>query len=260
MSRRNGISDTPTAGNSPETPSLADPPIASFSSRQGPPAARFAGMNPSAGYPIYGNDAWADRNAVGRSAVWLTSGSCFREKQWRINKVELKTFIAPLMGLAVLIFGGGAALAASPTYCALYAKEFVKHATVDSQGPVPTDRTHDRAYHKCLNMDDEPVLPTAYFDADGEGAGEVGGPFVADENKTDIGTGDGDLGGGAMASFETGPKPATREQPTTEWVGVGLPAGSPELRAWCEEHYPNSYDPDTGTVVPYDTGVRTACR
>lgn len=173
--------------------------------------------------------------------------------------MELKTFIAPLMGLAVLIFGGGAALAASPTYCALYAKEFVKHATGDSQGPVPTDRTHDRAYHKCLNMDDEPVLPTAYFDADADADG-VGGPFVADEGSIDSGTGDGDLGGGTMAAAEPDPRPVKLQKSSGKWRGVGLPAGSPELRAWCEEHYPNSYDPDTGTVVPYDTGVRTACR
>ena len=171
--------------------------------------------------------------------------------------MEVKTFIAPLTGLAVLTFGGAAALAASPTYCALYAKEFVKHATTDSQGTVSTDRTHDRAYHKCLNMDDEPVLPTAYFDAEGEG---VGGPFVADQGAIDSGTGDGDLGRGTMAAVAPDPRPAKRQNSSGAWRGSGLPAGSPELQAWCEEHFPNSYDPDTGTVLPYDTGVRTTCR
>lgn len=162
--------------------------------------------------------------------------------------MKMRTFILPVASLAALSFGAGAALAASPTYCALYAREFVKHARIDSQEAVSTDRTHDRAYHKCLNMDDEPILPTAYFDAETDG---VGGPFVADEGAGDSGT---------MAAAEPDPQPVKQKESSRKWRGSGLPAGSPELRAWCEEHFPNSYDPDTGTVLPYDTGVRTKCR
>jgi hypothetical protein len=46
---------------------------------------------------------------------------------------------------------------------------------VDSQGSIPPSRIHDRAYHKCLNMDDEPLLPTAFADP---GTGGTGGPFA----------------------------------------------------------------------------------
>jgi hypothetical protein len=38
----------------------------------------------------------------------------------------MRTIIAPLAGVAALTCGAGTALAASPVYCALYAKEFVK--------------------------------------------------------------------------------------------------------------------------------------
>ena len=78
-----------------------------------------------------------------------------------------------MVGLALAV----AASAASPVYCALYAKEYVKHAAAESKGSLSPGRVHDRAYSKCLNMDDEPLLPTAYA----EPPEAVGGPFVEEE-------------------------------------------------------------------------------
>ena len=175
----------------------------------------------------------------------------------------MKILLAPLAALALGAFAG-AASAASPAYCALYAKEYARHAMSDSQGSVPETHVHDRAYSKCLNMDDEPPLPTAYVDPQQDG---IGGPFVEAE--------EGSVGDGPeiVADEPTAPQenleqaswneiatPAPKSNRGGKFSGSGLPAGSPEWKAWCQEHYPNSFDPETGTVVPSATGVRTACR
>jgi hypothetical protein len=54
--------------------------------------------------------------------------------------------------------------------------------------------------------------------------------------------------------------PAAEPNRSGKWSGSGLPVGSPEWKAWCQEHFPNSFDPETGTIVPNSTGVRTACK
>jgi hypothetical protein len=181
----------------------------------------------------------------------------------------MKILLAPFAALA--LFGlAGTASAASPSYCALYAKEYARFAVSDSQGSVSETHVHDRAYSKCLNMDDEPPLPTAYVDPAEDG---IGGPFVPVE--------EGSVGEGPDVAVETPDMavdaPAvpqenlekttwnemavpTKPKRTGKWSGSGLPAGSPEWQAWCQEHFPNSFDPATGTVVPSATGVRTACK
>jgi len=162
----------------------------------------------------------------------------------------MRTIIVPLAGLAALTSAAGAVWAASPVYCALYAKEFVKHAAVESQGSIPPSRIHDRAYHKCLNMDDEPLLPTAYADP---GSGRTGGPFSLVEGSNE---------GVENAAKVAGVKAAAAPGPEPESSGSssGHAMWSQEWRAWCSEHFPNSFDPKTGTIVPYKTGVRTVCR
>ena len=163
----------------------------------------------------------------------------------------MRTIITPLAGLAALTSAAGAAWAASPVYCALYAKEFVKHAAVESQGSVPPSRIHDRAYHKCLNMDDEPLLPTAYAEPASDG---TAGPFSLVEGADDPAAGasrDSEVEGTAASD----PEPAPDGAPSS-----GHAMWSPEWRAWCSEHFPNSFDPKTGTIVPYKTRVRTVCR
>jgi hypothetical protein len=136
------------------------------------------------------------------------------------------------------------AWAASPAYCALFAKEFTRYATVESQGSIRSAHVHDRAYHKCLNLDDEPLLPTAYADPGGTSRE----PFAAIE--------------GSFAPDEAAPEAQQQlsEHDGDSQVQSGHAIGSREWRAWCSAHFPNSFDPETGTVVPHATGVRTMCR
>jgi hypothetical protein len=175
----------------------------------------------------------------------------------------MKTLIAPLAALAFCAMAG-AASAASPAYCALYAKEYARQAMSDSQGSLPETHVHDRAYSKCLNMDDEPPLPTAYVDPAQDG---IGGPFVPVEEgsagevpavvveapvapRQDL----------EQTSWNEMAVPAAKPKRTGKWTGSGYPTGSPEWKAWCQEHFPNSFDLETGTIVPSATGVRTACK
>lgn len=173
----------------------------------------------------------------------------------------MQKIIGPLTGLAALICGGGSAWAASPAYCALYANEFVKHAALDSQSSVPLSQIHDREYYKCLNMDDEPLLPAAHADAGNdasndtfmaiEGAVDPNGVQVSKDRNPSATVDD-------TASFA--PEPAAIKTYGKNWRGSGYPMWSQEWRAWCAQHFPNSFDTKTGTVVPYETGVRTICR
>lgn len=200
----------------------------------------------------------------------------------------MRAIIVSLAGLAALALGVGAASAASPTYCALFAKEFVKRTAADRLEGVTRQRVQSRAYHKCLNRDDEPLLPMHYaapgaaVATDDDAAGDkpplppkkaaVQEPKAeaAPANKT--------------ASLEPTPKPAAEsgeEEPTSTmgrvvdvmrswWKrppsvsaqvlgGSGLTMWTPNWERWCKKHFPNSFDPKTGTVVPRDTGVRTRC-
>lgn len=160
----------------------------------------------------------------------------------------MRKMIVPALWIVLATCGMSSAWAASPVYCALYAKEFARFAAVDSQGSVPTARLHDRAYHKCLNLDDEPLLPTAYADPGGDTSRE---PFAAVEGSFEP-TADGP---DEAAPFEPQPQSAENGQAKS-----GHAMWSPEWREWCSARFPNSFDPKTGTVVPYKTGVRTTCR
>ena len=169
----------------------------------------------------------------------------------------MKKIVALYTVFTVSVLGAEAALAASPAYCRLYAREVVKLAAIDSQVSISNERIQDSAYYKCLNMDDEPVLPTA--DAGSESDG-VGGPFVeatepiapaVDQTIVE------EIA--APQSDSTSPQVETKK-PTGKWRGSGLAAWSTEWKKWCAEHFPNSFDADTGTVIPYKTGERTICR
>ena len=153
------------------------------------------------------------------------------------------TIVMPFAAFAVLLSFGGAALAASPAYCALYADEFLKHA--DGEGSVPPTLVHDRAYHKCLNSDDEPPLPAAYFDPAAE---SIGGPFL-EEDSTKKATVDPE---------PTKKTPAKAKEPTSR-VAYHLERWTPKWKAWCAAHFPNSFDPESGTVLPFNSNKRTAC-
>jgi hypothetical protein len=165
----------------------------------------------------------------------------------------MKILLAPLAMLALCGLSGTAS-AASPSYCALYAKEYARFAMSNSQGGVPETHVHDRAYSKCLNMDDEPPLPTAYVDPAQDG---IGGPFVPVEEGS---AGEAPRKNLEKTTWNETPAPVAKPKNSGKWSGSGHPAGSPEWRAWCQEHFPNSFDAATGTIVPSATGVRTACK
>ena len=181
----------------------------------------------------------------------------------------MKTMIAPLTALA--LFGlAGSASAASPAYCALYAKEYARQATADSQGSLSPTHVHDRAYSKCLNMDDEPPLPSAYVDPQQDG---IGGPFVeeGDGSGTPDVTTDVTMQQDVVLEPEDGAEPIeqtasieaaqpARSKRSGARSGSGFTPGSAEWKNWCQEHFPNSFDPETGTIVPSATGKRTACK
>jgi hypothetical protein len=175
--------------------------------------------------------------------------------------------VSPIL---LLLAGTGPAAAASPAYCALYAREY---ATSRIGAPVTTEdagalqRVEDQAYYRCLNQDEAPQFPatSAYFgaplqDITGEGTGD-GGPFQAlqihPKGKP-----------AAHAAQPAGNAAATPAQQVADGVAVppapiasakgghGAP-GSPEWVSWCKAHY-RSFDEATGNVLTL-SGVKKAC-
>jgi hypothetical protein len=72
--------------------------------------------------------------------------------------------------MAALAFYGMAtvtATAASPAYCALYAREYAIDTVQPAAALGLRQSVEDQAYYRCLNQDEDPPLPTAsaYFDA-----------------------------------------------------------------------------------------------
>jgi len=153
----------------------------------------------------------------------------------------MKAIFLPLAGLALLTAMSSEAPAASPTYCAIYAKAFSQQQAM--QGGEDGDMSELRAYHKCLNLDDEPAMPETAFSDPQEGG--IGGPFVE--------VGQEEAGAPEQVADAT-PRPAASGR-----RGSGLVAWSAEWREWCRSHYPKSFDPETGTVMPLDTGKRQFC-
>ena len=183
------------------------------------------------------------------------------------------------------IFAAGSispASAASPAYCALYAREY----SAARIGPVTSDadesaskRVEDQAYFRCLNLDDEPEFPasSAYAGASVEDLdGGASGPFQ------DIAEGDTDssddadvsssvapavkatgaakaaaavASGGMAAPTQNAPiivaaAAASAYASGAKLPGTGLIAWSDPWLTWCKSHFPHSFDPKTGFVVP----------
>jgi hypothetical protein len=163
---------------------------------------------------------------------------------------------AGLAGLAIAVLWTVEATAASPAYCALYAREYTAQFATgsDSDTAVASEyRILDQAYYQCLNMDVEPEFPdtSVYYGAalddilEGlmtpvEGIAE--GDAVADDVIVE-------------AEPEAKPKPV-RTASRGSGRGSGLEAWSPEWAAWCKKHFPNSFNPEDGTVKPYNEDRR----
>ena len=147
------------------------------------------------------------------------------------------------------------ASAASPAYCALYAREY---AASRIGSPVPGDavgalqRVEDQAYYRCLNQDEEPQFPTtsAYFgqpldDITGSTT-DAGGPFQALQDKAPADA------TAAPIPDPAPPTPAAKPVRVASVVaatgGKPPPQWTPEWETWCAAHY-KSFDPDTGYVL-----------
>ena len=180
----------------------------------------------------------------------------------------MKRIVVPLVGLGLIVLSVGSAAAASPDYCAVFAKEFAAQALPENEGNLSADLVHDRLYHKCLNMDEDPALPTAYTAPRPDGVGRSlveGGQSVEsilEDATSEAPTVDATAIDEAMvkrtAAIEND-APNVQARRTGKWRGSGYAMGSPEWRDWCAEHFPNSFDPKTGTIMPYETGKREPC-
>lgn len=159
----------------------------------------------------------------------------------------------------VIILGTGAAMAASPAYCALYAREYTAQFTTGSSADaaMASDyRIQEQAYYQCLNMDVEPEFPktSVYF---GQSLADILGGGVGVPNDA-IAQGDASAD---VPDVPAATKPVSQPVKTASTArrsgrGSGLAAGSPELEAWCKAHFPNSFDPADGTVKPYGENRR----
>jgi hypothetical protein len=172
---------------------------------------------------------------------------------------------------------GGPAEAASPAYCALYAREYAS-ARVDmaagDQAEGARQRVEDQAYYRCLNLDDEPEFPTtsAYFGTEDMDQA-IGGPFEAiSEGDADTGDStpiDTDPNATAATDPADGPQPTVKPKPKpTQTASAGSGSGkgpassglkpwSDEWLTWCKAHY-KSFNATTGMVVTL-SGDRRMC-
>ena len=167
----------------------------------------------------------------------------------------MKMLMVRLTGLGLAALASEPAAAASPAYCALYAREYANQMVQEGAPAGMAVRVQDQAYDRCLNQDDDPALPTAsaYFGADVDGQGGSLEPI----SQGDISEGDEVAAPARSAPAAT--KVAASTQRTGRRRGSGLAAWTPEWAAWCAKHFPNSFDPQSGTIVPYKTYQRRFC-
>ena len=183
----------------------------------------------------------------------------------------MKSMIAPLAALAVLA-AAGAAMAAPPAYCALYAREYANQfALAAGEQPDSEPKIQDEAYYRCLNMDQEPEMPStsAYFgtsvDTGAEGA--QGGPLEpvpsAPAPAADTAAAPA-AGAEAVAPAAAPPaKPPTKtadSTPSAHSYTGGKKPWTPEWLAACRKYFPNSFDEKDGTILPHGSNKRVLCR
>ena len=179
----------------------------------------------------------------------------------------MKSLIAPLAALAVLA-AAGAAMAAPPAYCALYAREYANQfALAAGEQPDSEPKIQDEAYYRCLNMDQEPEMPTtsAYYGTSVD-TGAEGGPLEPVAGSAAPATAETapPAASNAAAPAATAPaKPATKtadSTPSTHSYTGGKTPWSPEWLAACRKYFPNSFNEKDGTILPFGTNKRVFCR
>lgn len=161
------------------------------------------------------------------------------------------------------VFGAGAAGAASPAYCALYAREYTAQFSTGSasdEAVASEFRIQEQAYSRCLNLDEEPAFPeaSAYFGASMEQIlGGIGGPLEeiaeGDTDYDDIAAPDEPKPARTAAAVAAAPSQQTAAR---SGGGGTVKRFSPEWIAWCKAHYPNSFDPISGLVTPFEGAPR----
>ena len=172
-------------------------------------------------------------------------------QQTREARSIMRILMLPLAGLGLVALST-AAEAASPAYCALYAREYANQMVQEGAAPGITVSVQDQAYYRCLNRDEEPAMPTAsaYFGADVSGAPALLGTIS-----------EGDVSLDDEEPAVSAPRPAATASATQTAVGSRsrrVP-WTPEWVAWCSSHFPNSFDLKTGTVIPYQSNRREFC-
>lgn len=175
---------------------------------------------------------------------------------------------------AFVIVLAGPARAASPQYCAFYAREFVRQFDLGKTQAAAVIEISDKAYYRCLNLDTAPTLPelSAYAGSALDGTdladpllAQGDGDYEEDVGETSEGAPTIDIvtpeGSGVQPPVETAiDEPSSPSTPrTASATGTlksrsGLTPWSPEWRRWCEEHFPNSFDPETGSVIAFEGG------
>ncbi len=177
----------------------------------------------------------------------------------------MKSLIRPLSGLAVLAATAGAAMAAPPEYCALYAREYANQfaaAAGEKAGSEP--KIQDEAYYRCLNMDEEPAMPatSAYSDLP-VGSADQGGPLEAVPGAAAADTAaspTGDAAATPAAAPQTPLRKTTASTPSKRTYTSGKQPGTPEWAAWCRKYFPNSFNEKEGTIVPLGSTKRVLCK
>ncbi len=200
----------------------------------------------------------------------------------------MKSMIAPLAGLGILAAATGAALAAPPAYCALYAREYANQfALAAGEKPDSEPKIQDEAYYRCLNLDQAPEMPTtsAYFGTSVDTAGQDGqqepvtGSAAPDTNQpvpvtasaaapaVSANADTAAAGASAPPAADTAaapqPKPATRtadSTPSTHSYTGGKKPWSPEWLAACRKYFPHSFNEKDGTILPYGSNKRVLCK
>jgi len=145
-----------------------------------------------------------------------------------------------------------AALAAAPDYCAFYAREYVIQFDLSSDEAQLALDLADQAYFRCLNADAAPALPedSAYAGTDLDASTWTDGI----PSSADIAQGDSDV----EETTTTASSAPLNARPARQTSRSGREPWSEEWFAWCKKHFPNSFDEETGMVVPLE-GPKRFC-
>ena len=168
--------------------------------------------------------------------------------------------LLPLAAFGVTAAAAGVASAAPPDYCALYSREYAIDTVQPQAAASLLQSVQDQAYYRCLNQDEDPSLPqtSAYFGT------------VVTNNPTDA-QATAPVASAAIPVVPAPPQPRPGPAPPTasavtastyrnNYHGSGMTPWTPEWKAWCAQNFPNSWDPNTGTILNYGADRRELCK